>query len=1317
MADYVLDDGTQPADDQYALDTSNDPYALDTGQEDNSSWLKTLAAIIPGAALKFGESAASGIQAAQDFLGSDAGQAVSDNAPLIGPLLTGLGALSQQDPNFGSDTRHMGQGLEQNVKDWAGIQPGTYQDLTYNTVSGAVPLVASLASGAGEAAIPLIALQSASDKYGQLRDFGAEPQDAATGAGISGGVNTLASMVGVPAYLNPASSPAGRLATSFLINEATAPVQTYTDLAVNQSYGGQNPSQVDVNKSYKDALLSAGLMSVLGSAAGEYANTKKSDSSFQQERAKYGTTYEQMGKLIDEQNAAEQRANAQRLLPAPESQVPLQIGLDRNPNLLALPDPRWPQVDGNPPPGPPEPPPPPSGGQRPATVLGGILQPPVEGGQVPASELISPARASTNQVPISDLGSASIVGPQPVQVPASSLGGVQAPAQPIFHEPSGPTIRVWPERPEVATSKPKIKVSSETTGESQAAPLTKVTEAVSQNDAKQAKSDALAEPAKVTPAPEKEKTLDDIYNQILSRDTSEAKTYVNGLFGDKLNAITIPLTKAEKNPDLMTAYEGHRAGVVTEARTLHDFHEVGKPYWDLANKDKVNRALIAAGEHYDKGKPFRADAESLKKLGLDDAEIKGFHAFRQVTNHALDVLRAAIDDRIKLLPPEAQDLATARADQWFKERRNTDYFPRSRKGDWYVEIQKPDGSGYEKPFFQSASEARRFARSSERGGYVVKTEPKRLDSQAKFAYEGLPTEVVSGLAFLDPEFNSDGKLPPRGFSGHLLPRKNVPGYQTDLHNVLADYVHGAARYRASALSEKFFAKALKDAQNKHILSGDGKLYKRVRDYTDYLKGSTDQGLLSKLPSAMFHVFLGGNLKTAFLGLTQPLTTVYPALSGLVRSPEATFAKSIRLSEKYLLNRKGFIADHPEIYKQIELAKKNGVVNDGLLNQIKAKPRSQSLKLLSQGSQYLFNSVEQGTRMNAFINGLLAAEERNYKGADAFKYASDFTNNTMFDYSKGGRPDLAHTPIGKAALIFRLWGANWMRHFIKAAGEFSGNPLYIARLVGATVALGGVAAAPFAGQLFKAAQLAGMDPTKEARKNWQEKVADGIIDGIPALAGVSVGASVSPTNMGELDSDPLAILSRLALGPAVEAIQRPQRMYSYLQQGDTSRAAELFMPEAMRSAAVGRRLYREGAITPGGEHQLPPVSKYEATAKGLGFQLEKLNKANQRTNAANEFLDNRNKYVAGWNTRFAKALERKDRPYQQSLVQEWLGKQQTNPEIGEIKLDTATEKLVGNQFPELFKLLKAPKAAQPGMLDILKTYDSPLFNRSQDALGQ
>ena len=248
----------------------------------------------------------------------------------------------------------------------------------------------------------------------------------------------------------------------------------------------------------------------------------------------------------------------------------------------------------------------------------------------------------------------------------------------------------------------------------------------------------------------------------------------------------------------------------------------------------------------------------------------------------------------------------------------------------------------------------------------------------------------------------------------------------------------------------------------------------------------------------------------------------------------------------------------------------------------------------------------------------------YEQAKAF--AADVVRDAHFVYGKSNMPEFMRSNTAGRAMAsmytFRTFTHNMVAMWawaLKTQGKE--GAAFVAKSLGATMALGGVTALPLYATLMALCQAVTGDDddwTELLRSHLPESnlLRDAVCYGAPAIAGVNIGGSLkmeTPLTKGLTDGKtPQEVLTD-SIGDIIGIpydllVVKPSRMMEAHGKGNTWRMLEEAAPVALKSAMQAWRLHTEGQTTMAGRPINSPgqrgarkLSGSEAVGKALGFQ--------------------------------------------------------------------------------------------------------------------
>lgn len=485
----------------------------------------------------------------------------------------------------------------------------------------------------------------------------------------------------------------------------------------------------------------------------------------------------------------------------------------------------------------------------------------------------------------------------------------------------------------------------------------------------------------------------------------------------------------------------------------------------------------------------------------------------------------------------------------------------------------------------------------------------------------------------------------RGFGSHMIRRKNIPGFeQNDIKRVLYDYINGFSGWITKIEAAHDFGDVLKDLNARQRPNE----YKYAVKYVhDMLQNSTRTDKWVANAKAFFFLnYLGGNLKTAAVNLTQNLVAGVPRLSietGLTSaSYEWTRAmKDIRLSvtERGIANKKNLTADEHRFLKDMF---REGWGQSQFIREVSAQVGGAGSQIWQKTVRYMGLPMEIAERYNRLSIGLAAFRAaRDGKitnkntlaefkirpgekaGFDAAKsFAEGVVTDAHFIYGKTNMPAFMRGSAGAKALssayTFRTFNHNLlsMWRWMLTSGDRQGKKAF-AYSIGSIILLGGLGALPFYNSIASLLrQLFGVDYLgAEVRKLIPDHQRDLVMYGAPSLLGIGIGSSIgmelpifdkikSSQNLSEQAFEGIGQL----IGIPAAMLKEVLDVVDAVRNGRGDRAWEIVAPTFLKNIMVAHRLSTEGQTTMAGkpinfpgERGARTITDYEAGMKVLGFQ--------------------------------------------------------------------------------------------------------------------
>ena len=382
-------------------------------------------------------------------------------------------------------------------------------------------------------------------------------------------------------------------------------------------------------------------------------------------------------------------------------------------------------------------------------------------------------------------------------------------------------------------------------------------------------------------------------------------------------------------------------------------------------------------------------------------------------------------------------------------------------------------------------------------------------------------------------------LKARGFGAHGIHRQNIPGFETqDVKGVLYSYMAGLNGWLTKMEAAADFARAL----GKIDASASPRLWEYAAQYTKDMLRNSDQidRITGNIKSVAFAWYLGGNIKTAVVNLTQNAVVGVPRLQQYVTGGGGHWLKSamdtigLTYSGKGLHGAKKLTAEEAAMLQELY---GNSVITDAYMEEIRGQiSASPSLRMWERFTRLLgwpMSKVEIFNRASLALAAYRAARVGAFKTKALKEYglepgqkmtheqARDFAamlvRDTHFEYGRGNQPEFLRSNVAGRMLspvfTFRSFGANilnlWWRALLYEGKE---GRAFVGKSLGATVALGGLTAFPFYATLAALCAAASGDD-----EDWTAKIRNALpannllrdvaCYGLPSLLGVNIGGSL------------------------------------------------------------------------------------------------------------------------------------------------------------------------------------------------------------------
>lgn len=667
------------------------------------------------------------------------------------------------------------------------------------------------------------------------------------------------------------------------------------------------------------------------------------------------------------------------------------------------------------------------------------------------------------------------------------------------------------------------------------------------------------------------------------------------------------------------------------------------------------------------------------------------------------------------------------------------YFPHQRFGNWAVIARDKDGQTLERIHFDAAN---RWSADFQAGPYLKALKEQYPDAEVfheevKRTPEDAFDTGVKGVDVMhiindalekvedkDPEESEKFRkhlaraaaeiFLARGIGQRQMHRQTdyIAGFETD--DLLKTMVMHASGL-AGAVTKFKAAHDFTGIMNKY-LEENGRSSARNRSYAwmknfaqDTLRNSDDYDrLIDRAKSSMYLWYLGANLKSGVVNLTQNPTIGMPIMAAEMGTGRATLEyfsgarKAIiaMLSGKKDGTVKGMTAEENRFLDEFwnSKAMRDTYAKElrGMTGGVKSRYMQKVMEIIGAPMEYTerFNRLSFGlanfrAAMDGKITNKQTCEEfgmepgKPWTYEAALQYVQSRTRMAHGGFGKGERAQVfRHGNLGRTLNVgatFKSIQFNnlelWKAMLTDMGPE--GRKAF-ALSMAAHMVFGGAVAIPFLGTFAPIAasalsELFGGDDDPERYLKKQlgdasgETAYDVIMYGAPAMAGVTIKGSLE-TSMPLSDIDlsrgwtkgMIDALAKSTFGAGYSMLEKPERAYKAASHGRYQQAVEYILPSSLANISKAERLYTEGDYTSTGRPI--PAKKGDKTAakftgqqavlQGLGFAS--VRKAKQwDTKAVGEYKSGQLKdRKADLTDRYIEAVAKKDRAAINQLHKEW-----------------------------------------------------------------
>ncbi|MDR1685192.1 MAG: PLxRFG domain-containing protein [Desulfovibrio sp.] len=600
------------------------------------------------------------------------------------------------------------------------------------------------------------------------------------------------------------------------------------------------------------------------------------------------------------------------------------------------------------------------------------------------------------------------------------------------------------------------------------------------------------------------------------------------------------------------------------------------------------------------------------------------------------------------------------------------YFPHHRYGDYYVQAKVNGEVVYRKHFDLPVTMPVKSLKRNQLKAYADEVareqagnfpdaewsvgENTRLPEEALGApidTEAMEQIILAAAAGIkDPAHRKDvidtlkagsaDVLKARGFGSHYIGRKGIPGHETeDILKILYDYKAGLTGWLTKMEASRDLTRALGDINAK----SQPNLWAYAQQYVKDMLRNSDRldRMTGNIKAVAFAWYLGGSIKTAMVNATQNIVVGVPRLSMDANGSALSWIKSAgdALIRQATGKTGSLTADEARLIDELY---GEAVISDAYMEEVRGQLRGIGGNIWNKFTKVLgmpMSAVERFNRASLALAAYQLARKGNLKPAarkrlgmgttmkadyeTAKKFASEVVRDAHFVYGKSNTPEfLRSNAAGRgiaSAYTFRTFTHNMLRMWAWAlASQGTEGRKFVAKSIGATIAIGGLTAIPFYATMQALVQAATDDDddwTETIRKALpkQDWLRDIAVYGMPTLGGMYVGGSLkmeTPATHGIRKGGTLKetiadIIGDMIGIPYDLLVNKTTRIMDAKKNQNWYRMVEEASPVALKNGLQAWRLYTEGQTSmkgrpindPGGQGARK-ISGTEAGLKALGF---------------------------------------------------------------------------------------------------------------------
>lgn len=505
--------------------------------------------------------------------------------------------------------------------------------------------------------------------------------------------------------------------------------------------------------------------------------------------------------------------------------------------------------------------------------------------------------------------------------------------------------------------------------------------------------------------------------------------------------------------------------------TLTSWKNLGKDEQELLARALFDETMGQTFDGKRKKTPTHFTDEELAKYDLSPEALALRKKIKEDFAFALDQMEAVLvsaKQRIFLENPAEAAKAVAQVKEDFDKYRKQPYFPLMRFGNWVMQVRAKgpvthegktykEGELIEYSTFDTMRERNRAVQQARgefqtAGKHDVQVTPS-YQRQPNFSLQGMPTTLIEHLESLMGEMTKDQKdafakvkndvLPEKSFRKQFSRRKRVHGYSMDAMRTYANYMTSFANHLGRVKYDPEFRENLASvADSAKAMEFKGldatmrnQIYNHMNDHLSYVMNPVNEFV--GLRAAAFFWYLGYNVKSAFVNLTQIPLVTYPYLASRFGDAKAAseLAKANVTAVQAMRNPDKLDAELKEL---IETGLAESWLDESLATELALAASEPNLaatlpkkfwknvgQKISHYGSLPFHVAEKLNRHVAAIATYRLARQSGQSHEQGIFEARKAVEKTQYEYARWARPRFMRGPVGGTIFVFMSYLQNTM----------------------------------------------------------------------------------------------------------------------------------------------------------------------------------------------------------------------------------------------------------------------------------------------------